>query len=193
MVLQFIHMCPVSTQRWKWNRMMCGMGSIYAFFHQSLELTLSPKGSASSIYRKDKTRITFIAACNSSGTEKIPLMVVGKAARPRSFSSMSGAELGFVHLHYSKAWMTKGLFFPWMGRFDKYVGRMLKQNVSTLFGNCSAHGSKNYLPVLKNGKMEFGLQSWPKIKTAWGGNNRLYEEPIRPPFDILYPRKYWLQ
>lgn len=55
-------------------------------------------------------RITFLAACNSNDTERMPLMIVGKAARPRPFERSSGADLGFDYHHIIMACMTKRLF-----------------------------------------------------------------------------------
>lgn len=81
------------------------------FFRQALGWTLSKKGRAPSGYKKDKTRITFLAACNATGTEKMPLMIIGNSCRPRPFGRKSGAELGFDYHYNSKAWMNKDLFF----------------------------------------------------------------------------------
>lgn len=43
---------------------------------------------------KDKTKITFLICCNSIGTEKRPLMIIMKSAKPRPFGKKTGEELG---------------------------------------------------------------------------------------------------
>ena len=64
--------------------------------------------------KKDKTRVTFLACTNSTGTEKFPLYVVGRAAKPHCFRNISIEDLGVVYAHSKKAWMTTMLFFQWL-------------------------------------------------------------------------------
>lgn len=35
--------------------------------------------------KKGRTRITFLPCCNADGSEKCPLMIIGKAHKPRPF------------------------------------------------------------------------------------------------------------
>lgn len=65
------------------------------FFRQVLGWTSSRNGRAPSGHKEDKTHITFLAACSSSLTEKMPFMIIGKSCRPHSFGRISGTELGF--------------------------------------------------------------------------------------------------
>lgn len=61
--------------------------------------------------KKEKTRVTFLACCNTDGTEKYPLMVIGRARCPPPFIKKSGKELGFNYHANQKAWMTKAIIF----------------------------------------------------------------------------------
>ena len=60
--------------------------------------------------KKDKTRITYLACANADGSERFPLMVVGKAERPRPFKKRYEHQLGFDYYSNGKAWMT-AMFF----------------------------------------------------------------------------------
>ena len=60
--------------------------------------------------KKDKTRVTFLACTDSSGTEKFPLFVVSLSARPRCFVGRKPAQMGFIYGNSRKAWMNQCLF-----------------------------------------------------------------------------------
>ena len=55
-------------------------------------------------------RITLGFACNADGSEKMPVLFIGKSKRPRCFKAMSPAQHGFYYRHNKKAWMTKEIF-----------------------------------------------------------------------------------
>lgn len=82
-------------------------------------------------------RITLLVGANMSGTEKFPLLVIGKSAKPRCFKNKD------VPLNYrsnSKAWMTAALFEETLKTWDlklKQKGR----KVLLFLDNCSAHPS----------------------------------------------------
>lgn len=105
--------------------------------------------------KKDKSRITCLACCNFSGTEKYPLMIIGHARRPRPFGKQSGKALGFDYYFNSKAWMTRELFFSWLERFNAYVSMTSGRRVLLLLDNCSAHGGPDVHPVLSNVELFF--------------------------------------
>lgn len=100
--------------------------------------------------KKEKTRLT-LACCNGDGSEKIPLMCIGKAQKPRCFKRKSGAEHGFDYHSNSKAWIS-----DWLLRFSCYITRSNPaRNVLLLLDNCSAHGSNDSLPPMENVKVLF--------------------------------------
>lgn len=99
-----------------WNANEFGL-----FFRQPSRRSLSATPVRSKM--KVKTRPAFLACCNSDGTEKYSLMVIGRARRPRPFGRKSGKKLGFDYRANRKAWMTKYLFFLWLEPFDLYIGQ----------------------------------------------------------------------
>lgn len=105
--------------------------------------------------KKDKRRLTLLVCANASGTEKIPLMFIGNALRPRCFKKRTGSELGFDYWNNGKAWMTMILFFEWLQRFDTYIRRTPNRRVLLLVDNFSGHGSPECLPLLAAVKVAF--------------------------------------
>ena len=59
---------------------------------------------------QSKESIKFLFICNSIGTEKLVLVVIGKAANPRAFKDVNSAKLGIFYRSKTKAWMTDVLF-----------------------------------------------------------------------------------
>lgn len=53
--------------------------------------------------KNDKARITCMAYCNGTGSDKVTLPMIGMARRPRAFGRNSGQELGFNYCFKSKA------------------------------------------------------------------------------------------
>ena len=60
--------------------------------------------------KKDKFRITVGFACNADGSEKMPPIYIGKAAKPVCFGRRSPNTSGYYYRNNKKAWMTAGLF-----------------------------------------------------------------------------------
>ncbi|XP_014366598.2 jerky protein homolog-like [Papilio machaon] len=89
-----------------------------------------------------KERITFMPCANSTGNHKLPLLVVGKAKKPRSFGSVK------LPVHYEgqrRAWVTRDIFLEWFrGHFVPEVKRHLKkmglpQKALLLLDNAPGH------------------------------------------------------
>lgn len=57
--------------------------------------TWTPSQGPVSGFKKEKTRITLLAFCNNERSERMPLMVIDRAWRPRPFKGKTGAELRF--------------------------------------------------------------------------------------------------
>ncbi|KIK12614.1 hypothetical protein PISMIDRAFT_120578 [Pisolithus microcarpus 441] len=58
----------------------------------------------------DKFRITLGVACNADGSEKLPLLFIGKYKNPRCFKQTSPQSHGLYYHHNKNAWMTKEIF-----------------------------------------------------------------------------------
>lgn len=57
--------------------------------------------------KKPKARLTVVVGANMDGSEKLPLFVIGKTAKPRCFKN---AKILINYAANSKAWMTSELF-----------------------------------------------------------------------------------
>jgi hypothetical protein len=68
--------------------------------------------------------------------EKVPLLVIGKYAKPRAFKRAN--RLPVEYRANRKAWMTSTLFDEWLLKFHKRM-RAEKRNVALTLDNCAAH------------------------------------------------------
>lgn len=105
--------------------------------------------------KKAKVRMTLLVCANATGTQKMPLMFIGQARRPRAFGRKTGQEHGFDYAFNKKAWMNTGLFFQWLQRFNEYIGRTTGRRALLLIDNCSAHGTVDSIPSLTNVTVDF--------------------------------------
>ncbi|XP_046400914.1 tigger transposable element-derived protein 4-like [Ischnura elegans] len=96
-----------------------------------------------------KERITLLVGAYMDGSEKLPLLMIGKSANPRCFKNVKSKPVEYVSS--SKAWMTSDLFAKWLMKLDK---RFVKENRQVLLfiDNCTAH---NTIPVMENVKVVF--------------------------------------
>ena len=85
--------------------------------------------------KQPKSRITVLVGANMTGTDKLPLLVIGKSKNPRAFRNMTVP----VDYHANKkAWMTSILFENWLRNLDKRMGRE-KRKIAMIIDNCPAH------------------------------------------------------
>jgi DDE superfamily endonuclease len=59
----------------------------------------------------NKKRLTYAFTINASGSEKLPPIIIGKAAKPCPFQKKSGANLGFYYHSNLTAWMTMIIYW----------------------------------------------------------------------------------
>lgn len=85
--------------------------------------------------KKQKDRITFLICCNADETEKFPFVFTGHTQRPRPFKKKDGREYGSDCSWSSRPWITSGLFFSWLHRFDKCIGKQPGKKVALLIDN----------------------------------------------------------
>ena len=62
--------------------------------------------------KKSKDRLTVAVCANMSGSEKWPLLVIGKSRNPRCFKNVKTLPVSFKANH--KAWMTADMFEEWV-------------------------------------------------------------------------------
>lgn len=70
-------------------------------------------------YKKNKERITILACSNASGTHKLPLMCIGKSAKPRAIKHIKPDALPVYYAHQKNAWISSDLFQKWF--YDEFV------------------------------------------------------------------------
>lgn len=101
--------------------------------------------------KQPKDRLTILVCANMDGSEKRPLLVIGKAKRPRCFPK-DLSKLPVTWESSKNAWMTASLFEKWLQEWDTALGKQ-KRKICLLLDNCSAH--PKVVGGLKNIRMEF--------------------------------------
>ncbi|CAK8571898.1 unnamed protein product [Lathyrus sativus] len=86
--------------------------------------------------KQDKERLTVVICCNEDGSEKIPLWIIGKYAKPRCFKNVNMNSLDCQYRANKKAWMTSVLFDEYVRSFDQM---MHGRRVLLVVDNCPAH------------------------------------------------------
>lgn len=98
--------------------------------------TLTIKDMKCSGGKCSKERLTILVACNMTGTEKIPLLAIGKAAKPRCFKGIKTLPVQYDST--KKAWITGDLFKKWLKTLDRKFERE-GRDICLILDNCSAH------------------------------------------------------
>lgn len=91
--------------------------------------------------KQSKERITVLVAANMSGTEKLPLLIIGKSKKPHCFGKTGVKSLPVTYTNNKKAWMNSEEYEAWLQRID---ARFRKRNRKILLfvDNCPAHPKK---------------------------------------------------
>lgn len=102
-------------------------------------------------YKKTKERVSILACSNASGTHKLPLMCIGKSAKPRAIKHIKPEALPVYCAHQKSAWMTRDLFQKWFfEQFVPSVERFLNKNglprkAILLLDNAPSHPNESIL------------------------------------------------
>uniref|UniRef100_A0ABD2WEJ4 HTH CENPB-type domain-containing protein n=1 Tax=Trichogramma kaykai TaxID=54128 RepID=A0ABD2WEJ4_9HYME len=126
--------------------------------------------------QRSKERITVLLACNSTGTEKLTPLVIGKAVKPRCFRGIKTLPLEYAS--NNKAWMTTTLFSDWLLKLNAQM-RFKKRNILMFIDSCAAHG---VLPELSNVKIQF----LPRCATS---TLQPFDQGVFKTFKYLYRRE----
>lgn len=86
--------------------------------------------------KRSKERISILACANADGTEKIKLLVVGKAKSPRCFKNVR--SLPGEYVAQRRAWMTGEQFVLWVKQMDAKF-RKKNRKILLLIDNCPSH------------------------------------------------------
>ncbi|UYV65953.1 hypothetical protein LAZ67_3005994 [Cordylochernes scorpioides] len=82
--------------------------------------TMTIRGEKCEGGKKSKERITVLVCCNMNGSEKLPLLYIGKYRRPRCFHGMNIPSNYYFN---KKAWMTGAIFTDWLKKLDQIFKR----------------------------------------------------------------------
>ena len=85
-----------------------------------------------------KNRLTYAFTSNADGSEKLPPIIIGKAAKPRAFNRKTGQQLGFYYRNNAKAWMTAYLYQEWIYQWDQEL-KVKGRKILLLQDKFSAH------------------------------------------------------
>ncbi|XP_057658528.1 tigger transposable element-derived protein 4-like [Diorhabda carinulata] len=119
------------------------------FYECTPNKTFAFKGEDCSSGKLSKLRVTVLVGANVDGSEKLPLLVIGKSANPRCFKNVKTKPCEYQA--NKKAWMTQDIFENWLLKLDKKFYRE-KRKVLMFVDNCSAHNS---IPDLENIEVVF--------------------------------------
>lgn len=109
--------------------------------------------------KASKERLTVLACANSDGSEKLRLLVIGKAKNPRCFKNVR--SLPVTYDAQSRAWMTGIRFIDWLKALDDHF-QIKCRRIILFIDNCPAHPKgvelKNiklvYLPPNSTSKLQ---------------------------------------
>ena len=99
------------------------------------ENSLGFKGTVNHGSKQPKTKITVLVGANMDGSDKLPLFVIGKSAKPRAFKNV--AKVPVEYTSNKKAWMTGAIFEDWCRKLDRRM-RLENRKIALLIDNCPA-------------------------------------------------------
>ncbi|XP_070385946.1 tigger transposable element-derived protein 4-like [Dermacentor albipictus] len=118
-----------------------------ALFYKMLpDKTLSVSGDPCHGGKHSKERVTIMVGSNMSGTEKLPLLVIGKSKRPRCFKGAK--SLPVLYEANKKAWITQQLFSDYVRKLDRKF-KSQNRKVLLFVDNCGAHGHIHDLECIR--------------------------------------------
>lgn len=98
--------------------------------------TLSLKNKPCQGRKRSKERITVMVCANMDGSEKYPLLAIGKYKNPRCFKGVKNMPLKYSS--NKSAWMTSDEFREWLRAFDCSMAAQ-QRKVLLVLDNCPAH------------------------------------------------------
>lgn len=88
--------------------------------------------------KKSMDRVTVLCCCNATGSEKRPLLVIGKSKNPRCFKNLNVSRLSVLYRANSNAWMTAAIFSEWLANWDLELQKSGRK-ILLLIDNATCH------------------------------------------------------
>ncbi|XP_072477369.1 tigger transposable element-derived protein 4 [Notamacropus eugenii] len=111
--------------------------------------TFAFKGEACSIGKLSKERITLVVGANMDGSEKLPLLIIGKNKNPHCFKNVKSLPVDYKANRM--AWMTSEIFELWMQKLDEKF-QAQKRRVVVFLDPLPAHPE---IKILKSTQLVF--------------------------------------
>ncbi|XP_037572329.1 tigger transposable element-derived protein 4 [Dermacentor silvarum] len=125
---------------------VCNADETALFFKALPDKTITFKGDPCTGGKRSKERVTVLLAANMTGTERLPLLVIGKALKLRCF--YNNKHLPVEYRANRKAWMTSKIFRTWLQDLDRRFSAK-KRKVLLVVDNCSAHCNISNLEAIR--------------------------------------------
>ena len=116
------------------------------FYRCLPDKTLCLKGDVCSGGKRAKDRLNVLVGANMDGSEKLPLLVIGKFLNPRCFKNTK--RLPVEYTANKNAWMNSNIFLDWLTNLDKRFCKE-KKCVAMIVDNCPAHSDVQGLKAIK--------------------------------------------
>lgn len=105
-------------------------------WRQQTEGTHTFKSTVRKGRKVSKERITMLVAANSDGTDKLPLLIIGKSARPRCFKGVKSLPLPYSS--NKSAWMVSTEFNAYISKLDQKM-RAQGRKIALIIDNVGTH------------------------------------------------------
>jgi hypothetical protein len=92
-----------------------------------------------------------LTTANEDGSERLPLLIIGKFAKPRCFKNVK--KLPVEYYANKRSWMTSSIWNDWLLKWDSKLTRQGRRKILLLVDNCAAH-PKEHIP-LTNIRIEY--------------------------------------
>lgn len=99
-------------------------------------------------FKASKERVTILVGANASGKHRLPLLMIGKSAKPRCFKNV---QIPINYTNQKSAWMSGEIFINWFSNdFIPSVKKFRKDNKLTgpvllILDNAPTHPSEDIL------------------------------------------------
>lgn len=112
------------------------------FFNLLPNRTLHYKGERCHGGSRSKERLTAVFMCNSDGSEKFPVWVIGKSKNPRCFKNLNREKMSCTYSSQKNAWIDGVAFRKLLLNFNSQMAKS-NQKVLLTLDNCKAHDITN--------------------------------------------------